>query len=163
DLQRGADDLRQALQQGTVEDLTRPASCPLPATTPPRTTSDVGRIAIGAELARKLHVSLGDCVPIMVPFSSGATDAPVSSLVKVTGIFRMGFNEYDTRIAYASIADAQRLANVRRLVSGVELRFADPMEALVVGPEVQRRLGSPHHLVDWKELNGNLFKALQMQ
>ncbi|HEY7374557.1 MAG TPA: FtsX-like permease family protein [Polyangia bacterium] len=163
DLQRGADELRHALQQGTVEDLTRPASCPLPGTTPPRTTNDVGRIAIGAELAHKLHVSVGDCVPIMVPFSSGATDAPVSSLFKVTGIFRMGFNEYDTRIAYASIADAQRLANVRRLVSGVELRFADPMQALVVGPEVQRRLGSPHHLVDWKELNGNLFKALQMQ
>jgi lipoprotein-releasing system permease protein len=163
DLQRGADELRQALVNGTVEDLARPASCPLPATTPRKTTIDVGRIAIGVELARKLHVSVGDCVPIMVPFSSGPTDAPVSSLFKVTGIFRMGFNEYDTRIAYASIADTLRLANVRRLVSGVELRFADPMQALAVGPEVQRRLGSPHHLVDWKELNGNLFKALQMQ
>jgi lipoprotein-releasing system permease protein len=163
DMQRGADELRQALEHGTVEDLAKPASCPLPATTPRRTTTDVGRIAIGVELARRLHVGVGDCVPIMVPFSSGATDAPVSYLFKVTGTFRMGFNEYDTRIAYASIADAQRLASVRRLVSGVELRFADPMQALVVGPEVQRRLGSPHHLVDWKELNGNLFKALQMQ
>jgi lipoprotein-releasing system permease protein len=99
----------------------------------------------------------------MVPFSSGAADEPVSFPFKVVGLFRMGFNEYDTRIAYASIADAQRLANVRRLVSGVELRFADPMRALTVGPEVQDRLGSPHHLVDWKELNGNLFRALQMQ
>ena len=96
----------------------------------------------------------------MVPFSSGATDAPVSYQFKVTGIFRMGFNEYDTRLAYVSIADAQRLANVRRLVSGVELRFADPMLALTASNEVQRRLGSPHHLVDWKELNGNLFRAL---
>ena len=65
----------------------------------------------------------------------------------------MGFNEYDTRLAYVSIADAMRLANVRRLVSGVELRFDDPMLALSAGKEVQRRLGSPHHLVDWKELN----------
>ena len=79
------------------------------------------------------------------------------------GIFRMGFNEYDTRLAYVSIADAQRLANVRRLVSGVELRFADPMLALSASKEVQTRLGSPHHLVDWKELNGNLFMALLMQ
>ena len=99
----------------------------------------------------------------MVPFSSGATDAPVSYQFKVTGIFRMGFNEYDTRLAYVSIADAQRLANVRRLVSGVELRFSDPMLALTMGKEVQRRLGSPHHLVDWKELNGNLFRALLIQ
>ena len=75
----------------------------------------------------------------------------------------MGFNEYDTRLAYVSIADAQRLANVRRLVSGVELRFADPMLALTASKDVQTRLGSPHHLVDWKELNGNLFRALLIQ
>jgi lipoprotein-releasing system permease protein len=163
DLRLGANELRHALEHGSVEDLARPASCPLPGTSPPRATSDVGRIAIGSELARRLHVGVGDCVPIMVPFSSGATDMPVASLFKVTGTFRMGFNEYDTRIAYASMADAQRLASVKRLVSGVELRFADPMRALTVGPEVQARLGSPHHLVDWRELNGNLFKALQMQ
>jgi lipoprotein-releasing system permease protein len=163
DLRRGADELRRSLTQGTVEDLVRPARCPLSSTTPGKTTADVGRIAIGAELARRLHVGVGDCVPIMVPFSSGPADAPVASLFKITGIFRMGFNEYDTRIAYASMADAQRLASVRRLVSGVELRFADPMRALTVGPEVQARLGSPHHLVDWKELNGNMFRALQMQ
>ena len=153
----------RAREQGSVEDLAKPASCALPATTPRKTSTDVGRIAIGAELAHKLHVGIGDCIPIMVPFSSGATDAPVSYQFKVTGIFRMGFNEYDTRLAYVSIADAQRLANVRRLVSGVELRFSDPMVALTAGKEVQRRLGSPHHLVDWKELNGNLFRALLIQ
>ncbi|HMF44646.1 MAG TPA: FtsX-like permease family protein [Polyangia bacterium] len=163
DLQRGAEDLRRALERGSVEDLARPARCPLAGTKAGQTTTDVGRIAIGAEMARRLHVGVGDCVPIMVPFSSGATDAPVSYLFEVTGIFRMGFNEYDTRIGYTSIADAQRLASVRRLVSGVELRFADPMRALTVGEEVQRRLGSPHHLVDWRDLNGNLFKALQVQ
>jgi lipoprotein-releasing system permease protein len=163
DLKQGADELRQSLVQGAVEDLEQPAACALPGTNPPRAATDVGRIAIGAELARKLRVSLGDCIPIMVPFSTGATDAPVSYQFKVTGIFRMGFNEYDTRLAYVSIADAQRLANVRRLVSGVELRFADPMMALTASKDVQARLGSPHHLVDWKELNGNLFRALLIQ
>jgi lipoprotein-releasing system permease protein len=163
DLKRGADELRQALEQGTVEDLDRPASCVVRGTTPPRAATDVGRIAIGAELAHKLRTRIGDCISIMVPFSSGAADAPVSYQFKVTGIFRMGFNEYDTRLAYVSITDAQRLANVRRLVSGVELRFADPMMALTASKEVQRRLGSPHHLVDWKELNGNLFRALLIQ
>jgi lipoprotein-releasing system permease protein len=163
DLKQGADELRQSLVQGAVEDLERPAACALPGTSPPRAATEVGRIAIGAELARKLRVGVGDCLSIMVPFSSGATDAPVSYQFKVAGIFRMGFNEYDTRLAYVSIADAQRLANVRRLVSGVELRFADPMMALSASKEVQARLGSPHHLVDWKELNGNLFRALLIQ
>jgi lipoprotein-releasing system permease protein len=163
DLKTGADELRRALLEGTVEDLAKPASCALPSTTPRKTSIDVGRIAIGAELAHKLRAGIGDCITIMVPFSSGATDAPVSYQFKVTGIFRMGFNEYDTRLAYVSIADALRLASVRRLVSGVELRFADPMAALTASQDVQHRLGSPHHLVDWKELNGNLFRALLLQ
>jgi lipoprotein-releasing system permease protein len=162
-LRDGADDLRRTLVKGTIEDLERPASCALPSTTPRKTTEDVGRVAIGVELARRLRVGVGDCVPIMVPFSSGATDAPVAFQFKVVGVFRMGFNEYDTRILYVSLADAQRLANVRRLVSGVEMRFDDPRRALSAGKEVQRRLGGPHHLVDWRELNQNLFRALEFQ
>src|SRR6185312_5100263 len=58
---------------------------------------------------------------------------------------------------------AHRLANARRLVSGVELRFADPMTALTVQPEVKRRLDGPYRIIDWKELNHNLFMALTMQ
>jgi lipoprotein-releasing system permease protein len=163
DLRDGADDLKRTLVQGSIEDLARPASCPLPATTPRKTSDDVGRVAIGVELARKLRKNVGDCVSIMVPFSSGATDAPIAYQFKVVGLFRMGFNEYDTRIAYVSIADAMRLANVRRLVSGVELRFDDPVRALSASKDVQRLLGSPHHLVDWRELNQNLFRALEFQ
>jgi lipoprotein-releasing system permease protein len=163
DLQQGADDLRRSLVAGTVEDLERPASCVLPSGTPRKTTDNVGRIALGAELAHHLHVGRGDCVSIMIPFSSGVGEAPISYLFKVVGLFRMGFNEYDTRLAYISINDAHRLANARRLVSGIELRFVDPMMALSAAPEVKRRLDGPYRIIDWKELNHNLFMALTMQ
>jgi lipoprotein-releasing system permease protein len=163
DLKQGADDLRRSLIAGSLDALEQAASCALPAGTPRKTTDDVGRIALGAELAHHLHVRVGDCVPIMIPFSSGVGEAPVAYLFKVVGLFRMGFNEYDTRLAYISIADAHRLANARRLVSGVELRFADPMMALSAAPDVRRRLDGPYRIIDWKELNHNLFMALTMQ
>jgi lipoprotein-releasing system permease protein len=163
DVERGADDLRRSLVAGSVDALEQPATCALPPGTPRRTTDDVGRIALGAELAHHLHVAVGDCVSIMIPFSSGVGEAPIAYLFKVVGVFRMGFNEYDTRLAYMSIADAHRLANARRLVSGVELRFRDPMMALGAAPEVKRRLDGPYRIIDWKELNHNLFMALTMQ
>ncbi len=163
DIGQGADDLRRALVAGSVEALEQPASCALPAGTPRKTTADVGRIALGTELAHHLHVGLGECVSIMIPFSAGAGEAPISYLFKVVGLFRMGFNEYDTRLAYISIADAHRLADARRLVSGVELRFSDPMMALSAAPEIKRRLDGPYRIIDWKELNHNLFMALTMQ
>jgi lipoprotein-releasing system permease protein len=163
DIQQGADDLRRSLVAGSVEALEKPAACVLPSGTPRKTTDNVGRIALGAELAHHLHVGVGDCVSIMIPFSSGVGEAPISYLFKVVGLFRMGFNEYDTRLAYISIMDAHRLANARRLVSGVELRFSDPMMALSAAPEVKRRLDGPYRIIDWKELNHNLFMALTMQ
>jgi lipoprotein-releasing system permease protein len=163
DIGQGADDLRRALVAGSVEALEQPASCVLPAGTPRKTTTDVGRIALGVELSHHLHVGVGDCVSIMIPFSAGAGEAPISYLFKVVGLFRMGFNEYDTRLAYISITDAHRLADARRLVSGVELRFSDPMMALSAGPEIKRRLDGPYRIIDWKELNHNLFMALTMQ
>ena len=163
DIQQGADDLRRSLIAGSVEALEQPASCVLPSGTPRKTTDQVGRLALGAELAHHLHVGVGDCVSIMIPFSSGVGEAPIAYLFKVVGMFRMGFNEYDTRLAYISISDAHRLANARRLVSGVELRFANPMMALNAAPEVKRRLDGPYRIIDWKELNHNLFMALTMQ
>ena len=162
DLTSGADDLRRALVAGRVEDLAVPATCPSRGERA-AAAPDVGRIALGTELAHKLHVDLGECVSIMVPFSAAVGEPPTSFRFKVVGLFRMGFNEYDTRLAYVSIADAQRLASARRLVSGVELRFQDPLMALSVVKEVRRRLGEPHRIIDWKELNHNLFMALTMQ
>jgi lipoprotein-releasing system permease protein len=164
DLAQGADDLRRALVQGRVEDLSRPASCPLPAGTPRKSTEDVGRIIVGAELAHRLHAGVGSCVSIMVPFSSSAdATTPPSFLFKVVGLFRMGFNEYDTRLAYVSLADARKIASARGTVFGVELRFSDPMMALTMAKEVKRRLDAPYRVIDWKDLNHNLFMALTMQ
>jgi lipoprotein-releasing system permease protein len=163
DLKEGADDLRRALIEGRVEDLEAPASCPLPEGSARKETTDVGRIVLGAELAHKLHLKVGGCVSIMVPFSSTGSTTPPSFLFKVVGLFRMGFNEYDTRLAYVSLADARKIANARGSVFGVELRFQDPMMALTMTKEVQRRLDAPYRVIDWKELNHNLFMALTMQ
>jgi lipoprotein-releasing system permease protein len=163
DLKDGADDLRRSLIAGRVEDLEAPASCPLPAGTARKETTDVGRIALGAELAHKLHLGVGSCVSIMVPFGADATGAPPSFLFKVVGLFRMGFNEYDTRLAYVSLADARKIANARGSVFGVELRFTDPLMALRASEEVKKRLDAPYRVIDWKELNHNLFMALTMQ
>jgi lipoprotein-releasing system permease protein len=151
--------------QGRVDDLARPATCALPegAATARKDTEDVGRIILGTELAHKLHVGVGSCISIMVPFSQTDGGTPPSFRFKVVGLFRMGFNEYDTRLAYVSLADARKIATARGSVFGVELRFADPMTALRAGPEVKRRLDAPYRVIDWKELNHNLFMALTMQ
>jgi lipoprotein-releasing system permease protein len=157
DLDDGAPELRHAVVAGSVDDLKRPASCPDGDTTTP------GRMFVGTELARRARVKLGDCVPLLVPFASEGAGTPAPFRFKIVGIFQMGFNEYDSRLAFVNLDDARRLANARQSVFGVELRFRDPMLALSSQEEVERRLGPEPRILDWKTLNHNLFMALTMQ
>jgi lipoprotein-releasing system permease protein len=169
DLAQGADDLRRTLLDGRVEDLGHPGPCTVPRTGTGTgaggggTQNASGNIALGVELAHRLHLKVGDCVSIMVPFSDTSGIVPPSFLFRVIGRFRMGFNEYDTRLAYVSLDDARRLASVRQSVFGVELRFADAYQAIAMAKEVRRRLPGPYRVVDWQELNHNLFTALKTQ
>ena len=164
DLAEGADDLRKALVEGQVEDLAKPASCQVPGPDGAGGRVDAaGRIVLGVELAHRLRTKVGECVSIMVPFSNAGDMAPPSFLFRVVGRFQMGFNEYDTRLAYVSLADARKLSGARQSVFGVELRFADPSSAITMAKEVRRRLDGPYRVVDWQDLNHNLFTALKMQ
>ena len=96
-----------------------PASCPAAVGDAAHGADQVGADSPSAPSWLAASTSrVGDCVSIMVPFSAGVGEARTAYLFKVVGLFRMGFNEYDTRLAYVSIADAQRLANARRLVRG---------------------------------------------
>jgi lipoprotein-releasing system permease protein len=167
DITQGAEDLRRVLVEGKVEALAQPAHC-APAGIAASAPADgewIGRIILGTELARRLHAKIGDCISVLVPFSGDeATAQPVSYHLEVVGLFRMGFYEYDTRLAYVSLEDARRLGGARPTLFGVELRFHDPQRARNVEAEVVQRLGpNEPHIVDWESLNHNLFMALQMQ
>ena len=50
------------------------------------------------------------------------------------------------------------------LVTGVELKIDDVDKAQAVAKTLYKSLGGPpYHVIDWEELNHNLFTALQMQ
>jgi lipoprotein-releasing system permease protein len=168
DTKAGSDDLRRAVIAGKVEDLDRPARCSTgPAwarDTDGPSAAGVGRIMLGAELARTLRAKVGDCISVLVPFAGDKAGAePASYPFQVVGLFRLGFHEYDTRLAYTGLTDARRIAGVRLTLFGVELRFHDAARALKVEPEVVARLGYEPRIIDWETLNHNLFRALLMQ
>jgi lipoprotein-releasing system permease protein len=106
---------------------------------------------------------VGECLQVLVPFSGGIDSAPSAYTFRVVGISSLGFHEYDARLAFINLEDARRMGNARQSIFGVELRFTDPMQAVRIEPEVERRLGPEARVIDWKTLNRNLFAALSMQ
>jgi len=128
-------------------------------------------VIVGAALADSLGLKLGDEVRIISPLAGLDTSlwqpnggAPRAIAFRVTGVFQAGFQEYDTRLVYVDLYEAERFFDHGDSVTGVEIRLDDIDRA----PAVARRLeadlgGGPYHTMDWQELNHNLFTALEMQ
>jgi lipoprotein-releasing system permease protein len=150
-------DLPRQLREGSLAALKEPAA---PGKPP-------GAL-LGAVLAKKLKVKVGDTIFVVVPFSgiealqSGKT--PPSREFRVAGIFYAGFDEYDKRLMYVNLRDAQKLAGQESTVTGIELKLKDVYAAETVARRIDRELGgSPYRTIDWRELNHNLFTALLLQ
>lgn len=128
-------------------------------------------VVVGAALAESLGLGLGDHVRIISPLAGLDTSmwkssggAPRSLDFRVTGIFQAGFQEYDTRLVYVDLYESQRFFDHGDSVTGVELRLHDIDQAPRIARQLEADLGGgPYHTMDWRELNHNLFTALEMQ
>lgn len=158
-------EVRAAMRVGQVEDLARrlppnDGGPPLPA------------IFVGQELAKKLKLKIGDRVRIVSPKTDLDPSAwgqkgagPSTREFRLGGLFYTGFEEYDARLAYVAVKDAQAFFEGQGdVVTGVELKLDDIDAALAVAHTLYKDLGgAPYRVIDWEELNHNLFTALKMQ
>ncbi|MEZ4399890.1 MAG: ABC transporter permease [Kofleriaceae bacterium] len=153
-------DIEKHMIAGSLDSLKRP---PADGELPP--------IIVGKELAHKLRIAVGDDVNIVVPLSNvdletwrAKTAAPKTRRFRVSGVFYSGFDEYDRRLMYTSLAETQALLGRGDRVMGVELKVKDVSRAPTIARKLGKRLGEPPFQVqDWYELNHNLFKALETQ
>jgi lipoprotein-releasing system permease protein len=126
-------------------------------------------IVIGSALSETLDVELDDCVQVTSPtigfaFVRGALRPPVAKVFRVIGIFRAGFDQYDSKLVYTDLHEAQAFYQAGDTVTGVEMKIRDIDRAAEVKDEVEQLLESKlYHTLDWQELNHGLFTALRIQ
>jgi lipoprotein-releasing system permease protein len=126
-------------------------------------------IVIGATLARNLAAKLGDCLQVTSPtigfvFARGAMHAPVAKQFRVIAVFEAGFDQYDSKLVYTDLYEAQAFYDSGDSVTGVEMKVADIDRARDVKRRVEERLANGvYHTLDWEELNHGLFTALRIQ
>jgi putative ABC transport system permease protein len=80
----------------------------------PLTTRDGNEVVLGSELARGLHVTLGDTVALLVKTRSGSMDAVDLTVV---GTYKYGDPEVDKRIAFMPIGVAQKVLHMKGRVT----------------------------------------------
>jgi len=126
-------------------------------------------IVLGVTLKQTLGVKLGDCLQVTSPtigfsFSGGSMRPPVAKEFRVTGIFEAGFDQYDSKLVYTDLYEAQAFYDGGDTVTGVEMKVDDIDRARAIGAEVTATLNNPiYHVVDWEQLNHGLFTALRIQ
>jgi lipoprotein-releasing system permease protein len=87
---------------------------------------------------------------------------PRTKRFTVSGIYRVGMYEFDRRLAFINLADAQRLYRQKDSVTGIRLRVSDIFDAPAIVREVALS-NDPMVLVsDWTRRNVNLFRSIQI-
>jgi lipoprotein-releasing system permease protein len=126
-------------------------------------------VIIGKSLAKRLAVGLGDCLQITSPqigMSFGASGArpPIAKQFRVIAIFEAGFDQYDSKLVYTDLYEAQAFYEQGDSVTGVEAKVDDIERAADIAKQVDRLLSNGvYHTMDWRELNHGLFTALLIQ
>lgn len=173
---RGPSDSGHALPD--VDDLP-PDIDPDPCADPSRVASMPG-IVVGKSLAETLKLAhtmidgepkytLGDCVTVTSPtigfsFAAGQIKPPVAKQFRVIAIFEAGFDQYDSKLVYTDLYEAQTFYDHGDTVTGVEMKVADIDQAGPIADQIAGVLASGlYHTMDWEELNHGLFTALRIQ
>ncbi len=119
-------------------------------------------IVLGKELALWLGVGVGDAVLVTVPSlrSTPAGTLPTMRRFTVTGIFEVGYQDFDRGYALVHLADAQKLLRMGDDVSGVRLKLDDMFLAYQVSRDLADHLGGFYRVRDWASERSNFFRAV---
>ena len=123
-------------------------------------------IVIGRELAKSLHVYVGDELTLISPLGDlGPMGVlPRSRKFRVAAIFYSGMYEYDASHAYVKIEAAQDFFDLKQNATGIEIKVDDAERVSEVRPAIEAKISRDDlRIRDWKELNKNLFSALKLE
>ncbi|HEV2350373.1 MAG TPA: FtsX-like permease family protein [Terriglobia bacterium] len=131
-------------------------SSPLPVTDP---------IIIGKELANSLGARVGDTILVTSPQGTVTPFGVVPKFhhFRVVGVFDSGFYDFDAGWAFTNLNAAQRLFDLKDVVSVIEFKIDDIYQAQSVAENIRRAAGPGFETSTWMEQNHSLFSALRLE
>ncbi|MBL4910161.1 MAG: lipoprotein-releasing ABC transporter permease subunit LolE [Alteromonadaceae bacterium] len=134
-------------------------------------------IIIGAGVAKKLKVSLGDKLQLLLPKQHHKNQrrrqfsAPIKRNVKVVGIFKFGGTIDDT-LAYMSLTQAAQAIDLAKVtlangkssyqVHGIRLKVNNAFDAPKIARQVASHFNYYVYIYDWTYTQGHLYNDIQL-
>jgi lipoprotein-releasing system permease protein len=123
-------------------------------------------VILGRELAKTLHVYIGDEVTLVSPLGDlGPMGVmPRTKKFRVAAIFYSGMYEYDATYVYTMMDIAQEYFQTAGKISAIEVKVEDAERADRITPLVVAAVARDDLRVrDWRDINKNLFSALKLE
>ena len=141
---------------------------------------------VGVELARKLHIGVGDKLTIYSPGNLGEILDGIKELEKtkgegerkaidklrevvlpkeltVTGIFETGHYMHDSEFLLVPIYVGQELYGLGDALHGLTVKTVDPYGADQVKQEIEQFLQPPQYARTWIDMNSQYFEAVRLE
>ena len=141
---------------------------------------------IGIELARKLHIDVGDKLTVYSPGNLGDILDGMKELEKskgdeerkavdklrevvlpkeltVTGIFETGHYMHDSEFLLVPVYVGQELYGLGDALHGITVRTVDPYGAERVKREIEKFLQPPQYAQTWIDMNNQFFEAVRLE
>ena len=124
-----------------------------------------GRIAIGSRLAEALGATVGSEVALISPQGQTSPFGTVPRIVSYTvgAIFEIGVYDFDKAYVLMPIQDAQTLLLMGDSVGMIELDTVNADRVDTILPPLAAKVGARGVLTDWRQMNAQLFDALQVE
>ncbi len=121
-------------------------------------------IILGVDLAAALKIGVGDKVTVILAqgLVTPAGIVPRTKRFTVSGLYRVGMYEFDRRLAFINLVDAQRLYRKKDSVTGVRLAVTEIFEASTIVREVALEHGVVVLVSDWTRRHVNFFRSIQI-
>jgi lipoprotein-releasing system permease protein len=158
-------DLGKTARECSIADLAHPERVELDPLSP-EDSKGAPTIILGEELyARTLRVFPGSLVDVVCPLCKMGPSGPMPGLkqFRVAGHFYSGMYEFDSKLAYVSLEEAQAFLRMPGEVTGIDVRAEDPEGAPHLAAAIQAALGPGFEAQSWEELNKGLFMALRLE
>lgn len=127
---------------------------------------DVSEAVIGVGLAKTLNLHIGDEFRVVLPLRNELDPTQFRRKIgsfKVAGILDLGKYDYNQRMILTSLKATQTLAEIGERYSGVLLKFKEIDQAREIAGKLSRELGTGFVIRDWRDVNENLFEAVQIE
>ncbi len=123
-------------------------------------------IYIGAEMARNFGIKMNDVIEIIVPkgrLTATTGVLPGIGSYHVTGFFKTGYYDFDTKLIMMSLPQAQELFSVGDIAWGVGVKIDDVYKMDTMASKITSAIGFEYVTMTAEEKNQNLFYALKLE